>query len=67
MPFTAPEIPIPSTLEQFNGYARAAGKSSNTSATFNPRYSVFGLRADRTDGTHVLTGVVETDFYSTNR
>ncbi|HET6678021.1 MAG TPA: hypothetical protein VFH05_07130 [Nitrospira sp.] len=49
---------------QFNGYATAAGKSSNTSATFNPRYSVFGLRADRTDGKHVLTGVVETDFYS---
>ena len=49
---------------QFNGYATAAGKSSNTSATFNPRYSVFGVRADRTDGTHVLTGVVETDFYS---
>ena len=39
---------------QFNGYATAAGKSSNTSATFNPRYSVFGVRADRTDGTHVL-------------
>ncbi len=49
---------------QFNGYATAAGKSSNSSATFNPRYSVFGLRADRTDGKHVLTGVVETDFYS---
>ena len=49
---------------QFNGYATAAGKSSNASSTFNPRYSVFGLRADRTDGTHVLTGVVETDFYS---
>jgi len=49
---------------QFNGYATAAGKSSNASATFNPRYSVFGIRGDRTDGTHVLTGVVETDFYS---
>jgi hypothetical protein len=49
---------------QFNGYATAAGKSSNSSATFNPRYSVFGIRGDRTDGTHVLTGVVETDFYS---
>ena len=49
---------------QFNGYATAAGKSSNGSSTLNPRYSVFGLRADRTDGTHVLTGVVEADFYS---
>jgi hypothetical protein len=49
---------------QFNGYATAAGKSSNASSTLNPRYSVFGLRADRTDGTHVLTGVVEADFYS---
>lgn len=49
---------------QFNGYATAAGKSSNSSSTLNPRYSVFGLRADRTDGTHILSGVVETDFYS---
>jgi hypothetical protein len=49
---------------QFNGYATAAGKSSNASSTLNPRYSVFGLRADRTDGTHKLTGVVEADFYS---
>ena len=49
---------------QFNGYATAAGKSSNASSTFNPRYSVFGLRADRTDGKHSLTGVVEADFYS---
>lgn len=49
---------------QFNGYATAAGKSSNASSTLNPRYSVFGLRADRTDGKHVLTGVVEADFYS---
>ncbi len=49
---------------QFNGYATAAGKSSNASSTFNPRYSVFGIRGDRTDGTHNLTGVVEADFYS---
>ncbi|HEU4684514.1 MAG TPA: hypothetical protein VFS39_08455 [Nitrospira sp.] len=49
---------------QFNGYATAAGKSSNSSATLNPRYSVFGIRGERTDGTHVLIGVVETDFYS---
>lgn len=49
---------------QFNGYATAAGKSSNASSTLNPRYSVFGVRGDRTDGTHVLTGVVEADFYS---
>src|SRR5689334_2914119 len=49
---------------QFNGYATAAGKSSNASSTFNPRYSVFGIRGDRTDGKNVLTGVVETDFYS---
>lgn len=48
---------------QFNGYATAAGKSSNASTTLNPRYSVFGLRADRTDGKHSLTGVVEADFY----
>lgn len=48
---------------QFNGYATAAGKSSNNSSTFNPRYSVFGIRGDRTDGKHTLTGVVEADFY----
>jgi hypothetical protein len=49
---------------QFNGYATAAGKSNNASSTLNPRYSVFGVRGDRTDGTHSLTGVVEADFYS---
>lgn len=48
---------------QFNGYATAAGTSSNASTTLNPRYSVFGIRADRTDGKHTLTGVVEIDFY----
>ncbi len=48
---------------QFNGYGTAAGTSSNSSSTLNPRYSVFGIRADRTDGTRVLTGVVEADFY----
>lgn len=48
---------------QFSGYATAAGKSSNASTTLNPRYSVFGLRADRTDGVHTLKGVVEVDFY----
>lgn len=48
---------------QFNGYATAAGKSNNASSTFNPRYSVFGLRGERTDGKHSLTGVVEVDFY----
>lgn len=48
---------------QFNGYATAAGKNSNASSTLNPRYSVFGVRADRTDGKHALTGVVEVDFY----
>jgi len=49
---------------QFNGYATAAGKSSNASSTFNPRYSVFGIRGERTDGKHSLTGVIEADFYS---
>jgi hypothetical protein len=48
---------------QFNGYATAAGKNSNASSTLNPRYSVFGIRADRTDGKHSLVGVVEADFY----
>lgn len=48
---------------QFNGYATAAGKSNNSSSTLNPRYSVFGIRAERTDGAHALTGVVEVDFY----
>jgi len=48
---------------QFNGYATAAGTSSNSSTTLNPRYSVFGLRAERTDGVHTLAGVVEIDFY----
>jgi len=49
---------------QFNGYATAAGKGGNSSSTLNPRYSAFGVRGDRTDGTHVLSGVVEADFYS---
>ena len=48
---------------QFNGYATAASKTNNSSSTFNPRYSVFGLRGERTDGKHSLTGVVEVDFY----
>ena len=49
--------------QQFNGYGTAAGRQDNSSTTLNPRYSVFGLRADRTDGTNTLTGVVEVDFY----
>lgn len=48
---------------QFNGYATAAGKSSNASSTFNPRYSVFGVRGERSDGKHSVTGVVEIDFW----
>jgi hypothetical protein len=48
---------------QFNGYGTAAGTSDNHTSTLNPRYSVFGIRADRTDGKHVLTGTVEVDFY----
>jgi hypothetical protein len=48
---------------QFNGYATAAGKNANASSTLNPRYSVFGVKAERTDGKHSLTGVVEIDFY----
>jgi hypothetical protein len=49
--------------QQFNGYGTAAGRQGNHSSTLNPRYSVFGLRADRTDGVHTLAGVVEADFY----
>src|SRR5262245_2202507 len=49
--------------QQFNGYGTAAGRQGNSSSTLNPRYSVFGLRADRTDGKHTLAGVVEVDFY----
>jgi len=48
---------------QFNGYATAAGRANNRSSTLNPRYSVFGIRGDRTDGVHSLSGVVEADFY----
>ncbi|WP_447980403.1 hypothetical protein [Candidatus Nitrospira bockiana] len=48
---------------QFNGYATAAGSNNNGTSTLNPRYSVFGIRADRTDGKHSLKGVVEADFY----
>lgn len=48
---------------QFNGYATAAGRNTNSSSTFNPRYSVIGIRAERTDGKHTLTGVVEGDFF----
>ena len=49
--------------QQFNGYGTAAGRQGNSSSTLNPRYSVIGLRADRTDGVHTLSGVVEADFY----
>lgn len=49
--------------QQFNGYGTAAGRQGNSSSTLNPRYSVFGLRADRTDGVNSLTGVLEADFY----
>jgi hypothetical protein len=49
--------------QQFNGYGTAAGRQGNHSSTLNPRYSVFGLRADRTDGVSTLSGVVEADFY----
>ena len=49
--------------QQFNGYGTAAGRQGNSSSSLNPRYSVIGLRADRTDGVHTLTGVVEVDFY----
>jgi hypothetical protein len=49
--------------QQFNGYGTAAGRQGNSSSTLNPRYSVIGLRADRTDGVSTLAGVVEADFY----
>jgi len=49
--------------QQFNGYGTAAGRQNNSSSTLNPRYSVFGIRADRTDGKNTLTGDVEMDFY----
>lgn len=49
--------------QQFNGYGTAAGRQGNSSSTLNPRYSVIGLRADRTDGKNTLAGVVEADFY----
>jgi hypothetical protein len=49
--------------QQFNGYGTAAGRQGNHSSTLNPRYSVIGLRADRTDGVNTLSGVVEADFY----
>ncbi|HZS12062.1 MAG TPA: hypothetical protein VFA38_07415 [Nitrospirales bacterium] len=48
---------------QFNGYATGAGSVNRNSTTLNPRYSVFGIRADRSDGMHTLKGVVEVDFY----
>lgn len=48
---------------QFNGYSTAAGKSSASSSTFNPRFSVLGVKADRTGLDRSLSGVVEVDFY----
>ncbi|MGH7206469.1 MAG: hypothetical protein ACREI2_09710 [Nitrospiraceae bacterium] len=48
---------------QFNGYGTAAGPNSNSSSTLNPRYSVIGIRGERTDGTNSLVGVVEGDFF----
>jgi len=48
---------------QFNGYSTAAGKSNASSSTFNPRFSVIGVRADRSSADRNLSGMVEVDFF----
>ncbi|MHB1022160.1 MAG: hypothetical protein ACYC46_03545 [Acidobacteriaceae bacterium] len=51
---------------QFNGYSTAAGPISNSSATFNPRFTVIGLEATGHHGSQNLDAKIETDFYSTD-
>src|SRR6185312_3047052 len=48
---------------QFNGYATAAGKDNHSSSTFNPRFSVLGIRATQNVGDDKLMAKVEGDFY----
>lgn len=49
---------------QFNGYATAAGLGNGgDSTTFNPRFSVIGLKATQNVGENKLSGKVEADFY----
>lgn len=50
----------------FNGYLTAAGSNDNDSSTFNPRFSVIGLYAEKASGIHALDARVEFDFYGTN-
>jgi hypothetical protein len=47
----------------FNGYATAAGSGDKSSSTFNPRWSVLGLKANRSSSDRSLSGVVELDFF----
>jgi hypothetical protein len=47
----------------FNGYATAAGSDKNGSSTFSPRWTVLGLKANRSSGDHNLSGIVELDFF----
>lgn len=51
---------------QFNGYSTAAGPENQSSATFNPRFSVIGIEADSHKGDQTLQAKIETDFYSTD-
>lgn len=51
---------------QFNGYSTAAGPERRASSTFNPRFSVLGLKGNLHDGNRDLDAKVEFDFYSTD-
>ena len=51
---------------QFNGYSTAAGPENQSSATFNPRFSVIGIEANSHKGNQTLDAKVEADFYSTD-
>lgn len=51
---------------QFNGYSTAAGSIGNSSATFNPRFTVVGVEATSKGDSHALDAKIETDFYSTD-
>ncbi|HWB97813.1 MAG TPA: hypothetical protein VG672_13960, partial [Bryobacteraceae bacterium] len=47
-------------------YSTAAGPEKQSSATFNPRFSVIGIDANTKKGNQSLDAKVEVDFYSTD-
>ena len=52
---------------QFNGYSTAAGPERNSSATFNPRFTVLGLMSSYAKDNQAVNARIEFDFYSTDQ